>query len=306
MAIVLSYRGITEDFATTYSVLCKHKNIVLLPVPSGWRWKYLCLQYNEKAYSSSHTHKEKDSWSLHGFFGKEGTELPLHVVWAGMHCRMKCRALAWKFIAAVRRNSRGVVFFHLEVAVHSVKQWKHKVQFQSPFLPLPSITQNFIPQKAPSPSIAVWVSKTKQCLYSRDDQDGNELLLVSKQRSLIWREIALSRNVLFPNLTNLHKSIYLSFALALTLAFSDTEDPTSKGRGGSWARGEMLSAIFKYWEMWELTSVSDTSSQSVTHRAVLCGTQQGNVLWYRNSWLQIWLENTSERKPVLSWILFSS
>lgn len=182
------------------------KAIVLLPVPSEW-WKYLCLPYNEKAYSSSHTHKEKDSWSLHGVFGKEGGEPPLHAVWAGVHCRMKCRALALKFIAAVRRNSKGLVFFHLEVAVHSVKQWKHKLQFQCPFLPLLCITQEFIPQEAPPPSIAVWVSKTKQCLCSRDDQDGIKLLLESKQRSLIWREIALSRNVLFPDLTDLHKSV---------------------------------------------------------------------------------------------------
>lgn len=170
------------------------------PVPSEW-WNYLCLQYNEKAYSSSYTHKEKDLGNLHGFFGNEGTESSLRAVWAGV------QSTCLKFIAAMRRNSRGLVFFHLEVAVHSVKQWKHKLQFQSPFLPLPSITQNFIPQEAPPSSIAVWVSKTKQSLFSRDDQDGIKLLLESKQHSLIWREIAFSRNVLFPNLTNLHKSI---------------------------------------------------------------------------------------------------
>lgn len=41
----------------------------------------------------------------------------------------------------------------------------------------------------------------------------------------------------------------MSFALAVTLAFSDTEGPTSEGREGSQARGGMLGASFKYWEM---------------------------------------------------------
>lgn len=92
--------------------------------------------------------------------------------------------------------------------------------------------------------------------------------------------------LIWPVYTKQFNACYLP--LLWHFAFSDTKIPTSEGREGGRARGGMLSASFRYWEMWELTSVRDNSSQTLRHtQQFSVGFSRGNVLWYSNSWLQI-------------------